>query len=66
MSFKLSVTYELNDNWQVLAGASLSKLDDVNENTVIIDDEASAFYVGFMCKVFYGNEKLSLRLKKGR
>lgn len=53
MSFKLGVTYELNDSWQILAGASLSKLDDVNENAVIIDDdEESSFYIGFTYKVF--------------
>ena len=53
MSFKLGVTYELNDNWQILAGASLSKLDDIDENAVIIeDDDESTFYLGFSYKVF--------------
>ncbi|PCJ34451.1 MAG: hypothetical protein COA75_13485 [Cellvibrionales bacterium] len=52
-SFKLGVTYELNDNWQILAGASLSTLDDIDENAVIIeDDDESTFYIGFTYKVF--------------
>ncbi|OUS13667.1 hypothetical protein A9Q89_02350 [Gammaproteobacteria bacterium 53_120_T64] len=53
MSFKLGVTYELNDNWQLLAGAAVSKLDDVDDGQVILnDDKESNFYIGFTYKVF--------------
>jgi len=53
ISFKLGVTYSLNENWQITGGASLSQLDDLEEKQVIVDDdEESSYYIGFTYKVF--------------